>query len=97
MLLFTVCPDVKEQKRYRLGEKWRERQTAGKKEGDRAVQHLCDCYLGATVSNYWLKPLKKLITGSHSRQCVQQSVQQTDRHDPIQLSPCTTAHHGRTT
>lgn len=26
-----------------------------------------DCYLGATVSNYCLEPLKKLITGSDRR------------------------------
>lgn len=35
MLLFTVCPEVKEEKRYRLGEK-----DTDKKERDHAVQHL---------------------------------------------------------
>lgn len=42
-------------------------ETEGKRhrKGDHGVQHLFDCYLGATVSNYCLEPLKKLITGSH--------------------------------
>lgn len=38
------------------------------READHGVQHLFDCYLGAIVSNYWLEPLKKLITGSHRLQ-----------------------------
>lgn len=37
-----------------------------------------DCYLGATVSNYCLEPLKKLITGSDRRQAGQRD-RRTDR------------------
>lgn len=38
-----------------------------------------DCYLGATVSNYCLEPLKKLITGSDRRTAGQQDGQMDGR------------------
>lgn len=53
LLLLTVGADVNGQKNKdweRSGEK------GTKRRRDHAAQHLCDCYLGATVSNYWLKP-----------------------------------------
>ncbi len=46
------------------GEKDSTRSKERQRKGEHGVQHLFDCYLGATVSNYWLEPLKKLIRGS---------------------------------
>lgn len=47
------------------GERKRMMETLRQREGEHGVQHLFDCYLEAILSNYWLEPLKKLITGSH--------------------------------
>lgn len=52
----------------RKREKDRDRRNERQRKGEHGVQHLFDCYLGAIVSNYWLEPLKKLITGSHRLQ-----------------------------
>lgn len=65
MLCFTVS-NAEQEKEIQSG---REEERMMERERDRkedhGVQHPFDCYLGATVSNYWLEPLKKLITGSH--------------------------------
>lgn len=66
--LSTVAPNIKPQNRIGVGEKRKERQEDKQRKGEHGVQHLFDCYLGATVSNYWLEPLKKLIIGSHRLQ-----------------------------
>lgn len=58
MRLFTVSPNVKEQKKTwgeeKKGEQKRERERRKERQrkGEHGVQHLFDCYLGATVSNY---------------------------------------------
>lgn len=76
MLFFTVSPNIKQQKKIQSGgEKGEKKDTDRRKErGGCGVQHLFDCYLGAILSNYWLEPLKKLITGSHRLQSRQKDL-----------------------
>lgn len=61
----TVFSNVKQQEQGNRVEERIARERKRERKGERGVRHLFDCYLGATVSNYWLEPLKKLITGSH--------------------------------
>lgn len=64
MLFFTAAATAVSLTRHHEQQKETQR---GETELEIMEFSIFDCYLGATVSNYCLEPLKKLITGSDRR------------------------------